>query len=91
MKSELDNLSLKISPNPAYDNIEISLTTNDCSSSNLKIYDLSGRMVQDLSQNLINFNSQSLKVNLSNLSNGEYTIILNCGNLKVSEKLIILK
>lgn len=91
MKSELDNLSLKISPNPAYDNIEIPFSTSDCSASNLQIYDLTGRMVQDLSSKLINSNNQTLKVNLSNLSIGEYTIVLTCGNTQTSEKLIIMK
>src|SRR5690606_6675624 len=86
-----ESLSMSLSPNPASDNIEITLTTSDCSNTTLKLYDMSGRLVRDLSSEMTNSNSQSLSVNLSTLTSGEYTIILTCGNEKVSKSVIIVR
>jgi hypothetical protein len=86
-----NNLSLVVSPNPASENIEIELSTSDCEATELKIYSLEGKLISDLSDKLNNLKSSKISHNISNLTSGEYSIILTCGNERVMRKIMVVK
>jgi len=74
--SESAALSLKVSPNPASDFIQISgIKQLD----HVRIFDMSGKIVKE---------AKSSEINIQNLSSGQYIINVYSGNDVISKKLI---
>jgi hypothetical protein len=84
-------LSLVVSPNPASENIGIELSTSDCEGTELKIYSIEGKLICDLSDKLNNLKSSKITHNISNLTSGEYSIILTCGSERAMRKVVVVK
>lgn len=80
-------LGMKIYPNPAINNTIISLENNTSSSSELKVLDMTGKVIQNIQVN----GDQSIEINTSNLESGIYFIQLSDGMNSRMEKLVINK
>ncbi len=88
--SELQ-FSLQIKPNPANQFVELEINTPDFHSSNLKIFNLNGEIVADLTSHLKKFSSNIIEFDTSNLSSGEYVIILSYGSENILQKFVVIK
>ncbi len=74
---EIDNVNLKIYPNPASDFINISYP-NDLSVQNIELYDLKGNIIYVA--NLDNILSANFSINTNNLPIGNYYLNLQINN-----------
>jgi len=86
-----DNNLIKITPNPAFDYINVSIDINkNIQNSDIVIRDVTGRIVQEIpkSSNLT-IGSHSFHVNTNDLPNGVYFIEINDGSSITGEKIII--
>ena len=82
--------TVSISPNPAKDFVKVNVNTKDVKNTEIKIYDVAGKMVYHKTLKLKNGSNQ-FTLDLSGLKTGFYTVdILNEGNVN-SRKLIITK
>jgi hypothetical protein len=89
--TNLSNISLEVRPNPASEYIEIEFNTPDCKASELKIYSITGKLISDLSTNLVDLKNNKLTQNIINFTSGEYTIILTCGNERAMRKVMVVR
>lgn len=85
-----ENNSLNIYPNPAQDYITVKFDNadNNIIEHNLRITDISGRLVYNA---VLPYGSRSNKVNIANLETGYYVVTLVSGTRSISQKLIISK
>ncbi len=82
--------TVSISPNPAKDFVKISVDVNQAKNTEIKIYDVSGKLVYHKNVKMNN-GSNEFTLDLSSLKTGFYTVdILNEGSVK-TRKLIITK
>ena len=79
------NTSLSIYPNPSQGNISFSLPSS-FSNPEIKIFDLTGRLVYEKN---INTNQETYAINLDNLSTGNYIVNVISKNTLFSSKLIM--
>jgi len=84
------NLSLQITPNPARDNIEITLE-GDATDASLILFNNEGKQVADLSSEILTMSGNKLRYNTTNLSSGSYNLILSTGTNKIMQQLLIVK
>ncbi|MGZ4033518.1 MAG: T9SS type A sorting domain-containing protein [Bacteroidia bacterium] len=78
----MDN-SISIYPNPASENITINFTSSSKNNS-LKIYDVTGRLVKNIS----NVKSGESSINISDLKNGLYLLNLQEGNNYLTKRFV---
>lgn len=75
-------------PNPANDEINISLISNVVKEASFEVYDIIGKTILtgDLS---IDNNIKSRKIDTSELTNGVYLLKINSGNLTATKKIVV--
>jgi hypothetical protein len=79
---------ISIYPNPTKGDITISLTSEISNLTSIKLLDMSGRVVKQIETETA-LGSNQINMNISDLTNGVYTIqILNDGQLQAVERLI---
>ncbi len=84
---QVNDLSMKLSPNPTSGKLQIHLTGTVSSSTTLRITDLNGRLISSVS-----LTADNNDVDLSMLGNGNYIVQLVSGEVVLqSEKLMISK
>jgi hypothetical protein len=91
---ESDNqqiFDLKTAPNPASDYIIISYYLPENTDVNIEIRDLTGRLIQILTNEKQSSGQHQAKWNTQNLSSGVYFLTLNTGNNIMTKKCIISK
>lgn len=81
--------NLNISPNPASDNVNISLNIGKCKHTQIEIFAIDGKWLQTIP--LENNSSSSVNVNLESYENGIYLIKIISDNFSLTKKLIIRK
>ncbi len=69
-------VNLSIKPNPSSSSIEIEFTTPESGYTQLGIYNLSGRMVADVYNGVLEFGSYKADIDVSSLANGIYFVVL---------------
>lgn len=77
--------NLNIYPNPTESYLNISGDLERLSNANVKIFDVSGKKVQDLN---LNFNLDSTSIDVSTLKTGTYILTISKGNATQSYKFI---
>jgi hypothetical protein len=82
-------LNLKISPNPANDYVQISMTLTEKSNVDINIVDITGRSVYNKSYNTLRAGNNQLEISTSELLSGVYIVKIRTGNNFVSRKLLI--
>jgi hypothetical protein len=78
---------MKIYPNPAVNTTSISLENSSGNDSQLRVLDITGKIIQELQVNGV----ANIEINTSNLESGIYFIQLSDGINSRIEKLVINK
>jgi hypothetical protein len=88
------SLSLLTSPNPFYSSINISVTGLS-KGADLRIYDINGRLVANLSSGLLTNSSGTDTYRISwiasNLSSGVYIVLLKSGWMELKYKVLLIR
>jgi hypothetical protein len=87
-KTQAVNFSLDIRPLPARDVISCAITTSIASKVELKLYDLSGRLVQT-HETFAPAGECIASLDASHMSNGAYILIGTCGSNKISHNVVV--
>ncbi|MFA5033334.1 MAG: T9SS type A sorting domain-containing protein [bacterium] len=87
----LNNTFLTVTPNLSTKNFSISYTLPSTSSVNLKVFNVSGKVVDVLSNEKQNAGKHQLFWQPNNLPNGLYFLQLNANETKLTKKLILMK
>jgi hypothetical protein len=83
--SELNQpIQISVYPNPASENIQISLS-NRSAGIKANLYNISGQIVQSIGM----YNESVETMDLSNISNGAYIIVISNGETQISRKIIV--
>ncbi len=87
-----DNLNLNIYPNPYTDYVNIKFNMPESNEVNISIYDLSGRMVMELENRLLESGAKEYRFSAkaNGLSAGAYILKVKIGQLGTTRKLIEL-
>lgn len=78
---------IEIYPNPATDNIQLQSKLSDVNNAELKIYDVHGKEV--FSKSYTNLLKQSVKINISDFSQGIYFLSIKAKNKTITKKFVI--
>jgi Secretion system C-terminal sorting domain len=91
VSTEPKNIHLSIFPNPAYTNTTLSYRLTQSNNINISLYDLSGKKILELINRKEKSGKHELRLDVSNLTNGVYYIVLrNKDNVQI-QKLVIAK
>jgi hypothetical protein len=82
-------VSLTVAPNPATNATTVSYTLLKAGTASLKFYDVTGQLVQVLTDGYHNAGTSSFILHPSSLSSGIYLLELETGNTTTTKKLII--
>ena len=82
-------LGLNIYPNPMTDNAYIKFDLDNTSDVTYQIYDLSGRMVSNVSLGKYSQGSHNVNFNVSNLNAGTYIIKVQAGETSKTSKILV--
>ena len=89
-----EKISLKIYPNPVYDNANIEIANFDNINNNfnakIELYDMSGRLINTIAENFVVSNN-IISFDTSNISPGVYFIRFVCGESSIIQPLIRCK
>ncbi len=83
-----DKIGLKVFPNPVNNILHIDFTLNDITAENIKLTDISGKVVYSENLNSV-IGENSISIDLSALKPGFYYMVLNRGKETYAEKIII--
>ncbi|HLO82840.1 MAG TPA: serine hydrolase [Chitinophagaceae bacterium] len=82
---------ISVYPNPASGNVSISFTTTETSKTKLELYDMSGKLVRNLFEGVLNNHSRKqLNLNVESLPSGIYIVRLHLGNKIVSQNRMVV-
>jgi len=84
--NQLNNLS--VFPNPAKEKIMISFTTENTSSIQIELYDISGRLILKETETPLQSTYTTKEINIESIDNGSYILYLNQDGYKKAFKLI---
>ncbi|MEZ5083058.1 MAG: S8 family serine peptidase [Bacteroidales bacterium] len=84
---ELSNRSYSVLPNPNNGNFTISFKDNSKTVSSVKLMDITGKVVFETGENI----SEQVNVRLDNISEGMYFLLVETGDSRSVEKIIISK
>lgn len=82
---------LKISPNPFESNTEISFVLDKEEYVTLSLYDVTGRLVIRICNNVLPTGLHKYQISRNTYSSGTYRLLLQAGEKTISEELIIVK
>ncbi|MDD5529564.1 MAG: right-handed parallel beta-helix repeat-containing protein [bacterium] len=85
------NLELKTNKNPFIKSTVISYSVPEYTNVLLTIYDLSGRTVRTLVDEVQKARSYEFNLDSRGLNTGAYFLVLNAGNNKLTKKIIVIK
>jgi len=80
--------NLHVFPNPVIDNTTVSFVLANKENVTIRIYDLSGKLVQTFKYNEMASGLHQLQINLSDLRKGTYLVQLISGNKSTSAKIL---
>ncbi len=69
-----NNKNSNISPNPSTGNLIIELNNRNSSNFNYELISISGQIVKSNSLGFLNINNQNININISDVTNGQYTL-----------------
>ncbi len=86
-----NKLQVSIYPNPAVDDVTLSLDIQESSEAQLAIFDLTGKLVFSMDLGHISTGNNNIPINLSSLQKGSYVVQVIAGTNIASSKIIINK
>ncbi len=81
--------SLIISPNPAKNNVQLSLNLNESKNVNVSIYNSLGAVVFSSNKGQLSSGSHSIDINVSSFAKGIYYLNLQLGENNIAKKIVI--
>ncbi len=86
------NVEMIVSPNPASNNVNLQYSVKTLSNIKIGIYDMTGKMIKEVKneKNVIEGNYDS-QIDLTTVSSGLYTIVLESNDGKIMKKLSVLQ
>lgn len=84
-----DQFDMNVYPNPAVENVNLSYTLNKRSAVSVKIFDINGKLAQELLNETQDAGEQKLSAATSDLSKGIYSVVLSVDGAKSIKKLVI--
>lgn len=85
----IENGSVKIYPNPAFDLLNISFSINGTSIVSFEITDLTGRIIKSVNYGLKNAGDYSARMNVSDLNSGTYLLSITTGEKRIERKVFV--
>lgn len=82
-------IELNVYPNPAIDNVNVAFTLDKPQSAELKVFDLSGRMVDSYNISQTHAGENVFRFSCANYPRGTYIITVQAGKERISSKLIV--
>lgn len=90
-QGESSLLSIRVIPNPVFQNMSVQLLLPEASTVAVRVYDMTGRCVLPVEENVFAAGEHSLGFDVSGLSAGMYVIRANACGVSCSNKCIILE
>lgn len=87
IESKINNVS--VSPNPSENYTIFNFNVKNSNETNISIYDITGKLVDNVINSVLTSGSQSVEYNTSHLNNGIYIYKISSENEDVTGKLII--
>ena len=82
-------LGFVVYPNPSKTSITVNAFFDKETLVNLRIYDLSGQLIENILSNVLMAGEMNSKIDISRYASGRYSIVLEAGGLRSSEALIV--
>jgi hypothetical protein len=79
---------ISVSPNPASDIAKLQFNLSDNKNINIKLIDVSGREVLNISENYYNAGYNAIDINLTDLSSGAYYLIIETDDNRIIRNII---
>jgi hypothetical protein len=89
--SVLNEMRLKIAPNPVSSSTTISFSLPQSERVSIKIFDMSGRLIATLAETAFAAGQHQLKWDVGNVKTGVYVMRLQAGNYTETRKLVVAK
>jgi hypothetical protein len=89
-KGILDNSEVVLYPNPAADNLSISINAKESNKGQINILDITGKVLSSQNMNLENGNT-IIYQNTSDLPSGIYFVQVKCNESFITKKLVVIK
>ena len=85
--------AFSVSPNPSKDNVMVEIDMKQSEAVDLKLYDISGKMVKIIANNTLLKGKHTFNVNKSQLQldNGTYQLVLKTGNQTLVQRVVIVQ
>ena len=83
------DFKLSLYPNPATENIHLTYSLDKQCAVSVKMFDINGRLVNNLLDEIQNEGGQNLNAGVTDLSKGIYFVVLNVDGLKTAKRLVI--
>jgi hypothetical protein len=87
IESNINNVS--VSPNPSQNYTIFNFNVKNSNETNISIYDITGKLVDNVINSVLNSGLQSVEYNTSHLNNGIYIYKISSENEDITGKLII--
>ncbi|MGQ9707205.1 MAG: T9SS type A sorting domain-containing protein, partial [bacterium] len=86
----LKNIEIRVT-NPIYDDINLFINSDDECNININIYDVSGRLIKDLSNYSISKGDNKITIDSSDMKTGIYLINVKSDNFSKMLKAVVIK
>jgi len=88
----IGNTLYPVAPNPSLDVVKIGFTLGEIAKVNIAVFNLDGRKVMNVIDGQLHYEGlHTLDVNTSQLSQGLYTLVMDAGGKKQSQKFMVSK
>lgn len=88
---EINEASMIVYPNPATDFTTVQLNLTQSQNVQVALFDLQGKMVKNITETQLNTGEHNLRLDVSEVAAGNYIVMMQTENGKVSEKITIVK
>lgn len=89
-KTAIETTNFSIAPNPATNFVNIAYQGTDKATVNWQIVDLTGKIMKSGNVGVVE-NSQHINIDISDLANAYYMVVLNDGENNIAQKLLIAR
>lgn len=85
-----ENGSLKVFPNPVKNTAQIQFETASTSEASIELFDLQGRKIADIAQQMYNVGQQTIEWNASSLDAGTYIVRVSTKETILTQKVMVV-
>jgi len=78
-------------PNPAFSNVQFTLTLTNTSDIELSVYDLSGKQIQVIPSSSLIIGANPINIDVRDFANGAYNLVLRQGSTIITRQIRVVK